>query len=286
MMRNVWDSLEGIRFSSRNSRDLQRLMDEVEAISKRRRILRMTASSCILVSLLALVFFAGWQASYKFKSASKEITLITSEGSVGDYTLPDGSRVRLNSSSSLTYYNDFKGDTRLVSLSGEGFFEVSKNARKPFIVKLNDIEIKVLGTSFDAMSYPEDAFDRVILKSGHVAVSNADDQKVEMVPGQMLVYDKYNGSMTTEDIDADSACRWYETYLEFDGETLENVIRNISDRYRVNIDFRAGCCPVSSRMSMTIEREPLDKVLNVLCTLFPIRYEYHSDNHIVFIDKK
>lgn len=285
-MRNVWDSLEGIKFSSGNSRDLQRLMDEVEAISKRRRILRIAASSGILVSLLALVFFAGWQASYKFKSASKEITLITSEGSVGDYTLPDGSRVRLNSSSSLTYYNDFKGDTRLVSLSGEGFFEVSKNARKPFIVKMNDIEVKVLGTSFDAMSYPEDAFDRVILKSGHVAVSNADDQKVEMAPGQMLVYDKYNGSMTTEDIDADSACRWYETYLEFDGETLENVIRNISDRYRVNIDFRAGCCPVSSRMSMTIEREPLDKVLNVLCTLFPIRYEYHSDNHIVFIDKK
>lgn len=286
-MRKVWDSLEGARFEQVDRIGLQRLMGEVDASKKKARLIRRVASYTSAVAcMMALVFFAGWKIAGRQTIQTKEVTLITSEGSVGDYTLPDGSRVRLNSSSRLTYYNDFSGDIRLVSLDGEGFFEVSKNAQKPFVVEMNNLKITVLGTSFDAKSYPDDPTDRVILKTGSVAVDCPDGSHAKMVPGEVLVYNKFDGSLGRSKVDANAVCRWYESYLEFDGESLENILGNISDRYRVSIDYKAKSCSLSNRMSITITHEPLEKVLDVLCKLFPISYQIQSDNHIVIVDKK
>lgn len=286
-MRNVWDSLEGTPFTQADQRGLVKLMSEVKSEARpKRHYMGAMIGSCVFMTLMCFMFIAGWHFSSMFKPAEKEVTLITSEGSVGDYVLPDGSRVRLNSSSTLTYYNDFSGDIRMVSLDGEGFFEVSKNPQKPFIVRMNNLEITVLGTSFDAKSYPEESVDRVILKSGAVSVACPDGSMTRMTPGQMLEYEKYEGILHREDVDADAICRWYEPCLEFDAETLENILSNISDRYRVDVEFRSETCPLTSRMSMTIKQEPVEKVLDVLCALFPIRYEIHPDDSIVIVDKK
>lgn len=284
-MPGVWDSYDDAPFEQQDWQGLQRLKMEIESSGSTGRRWRKIMQPCAFALLAAALFFAGWVVSDKCSVPLKEVTLITSEGSVGDYTLPDGSRVRLNSESRLTFYDNLEGDTRLVDLEGEAFFEVSKDPSRPFTIRLNNLDVKVLGTSFDVMSYPGVAEDRIILKTGCVEVSDHNGDHLLMNPGEMVSYNRYDGTFSQKKVDADNICRWYEPFLDFDSATLEDVLFNISDRYRVTIDFETTACSLDSRMSMCIEREPLDKVLDVLCKLFPVRYEVHPDNHILIVDK-
>ena len=85
-----------------------------------------------------------------------EVTLLTAKGHVGEFTLPDGTKVWLNGESRLKYNAEFSGRTRDVALTGEAFFEVRKDTLRPFRVSMNDLQVEVLGTSFDAMTTRSD----------------------------------------------------------------------------------------------------------------------------------
>lgn len=112
-------------------------------------VLRWTRIAAVLLLLLGIGYGIG---SWKEHSAPDVIVqnqLITAKGSKGRFTLPDGSVVWLNSETKLTYPNQFADDRRLVSLEGEAYFEVAKDAKKPFVVQAGEIDVEVLGTCFD-----------------------------------------------------------------------------------------------------------------------------------------
>lgn len=105
--------------------------------------------------------------------------------------LPDHTEVTLNRYSSLTYPERFKGDTREVQLQGEAYFEVAKDARHPFIVQAQEVNVKVLGTHFNVEAYQPDASIKTTLLEGRVAV-NIPHTGEEMVlsPNESAIYDK------------------------------------------------------------------------------------------------
>jgi len=113
--------------------------------------------------------------------------------------LPDGSVVRLNSSSSLAYGKNFGKNLREVSLTGEAFFDVTKDSSHPFIIHTNVIDIKVLGTAFNVKSYPNDAITETSLIRGtvEVTVKNRSNAKIYLEPNQKLVVANDNSVMNT-----------------------------------------------------------------------------------------
>ena len=237
----------------------------------------------VFFSVLAaiILFFAGAVSSTLLKETAKEITLITADDNIGEFRLPDGTKVWLNERSRLTYNEKFSRDERRVTLSGEAFFEVMKEPERPFRVMMGNIDVEVLGTSFGASCYKRDSKEEVILKSGSVKVSCADNNvPITLKPNERLTYSPFDGNICVDTIDVDNLYRWYERYLSFDNARFGDILANIEHRYRVHVKPLTSVS-MDKRLSMTIIHEPLEVIMDVMSTLLPIRYEIHNDSLII-----
>lgn len=151
--------------------------------------------------------------------------------------LSDGTEVLLNSDSRLAYPTVFKGKERVVSLEGEAYFSVAKDAEHPFIVNSGNVQVRVLGTEFNMCSYsPDDV--RITLIEGKVAVSDTCSlQSIEMKPGQSAHLVSH-GTFAVEEVDTESFLYWKEGFFYFDDVTLVDMMKEIGKWYNIDVDFR------------------------------------------------
>ncbi len=167
-------------------------------------------------------------------------TMRTPRGGHYQVTLPDGSRVWLNAASSLTYPTAFAGSTRKVSITGEAYFEVAKNQKIPFIININgDIEVEVLGTSFNIDSYADEPSVRTTLVQGAVRIHTGGNTK-DLRPGQQLMVDRVSGSQRIITPDVQQVIAWKDGAFNFHQMKLESVMRQLSRWYDVEVTYPNG----------------------------------------------
>lgn len=156
----------------------------------------------------------------------------------GEYSLQlaDGSRVWLNSASSLSYPTYFTGDERRVTVSGEAFFEVTKDAKHPFVVNIGEVSITVLGTSFNICSYPEDKVVVTTLNEGKIRLT-ARGQKLELLPDKQAIFNKESGDIKVKNVDASMYSAWLKGVFEFENLSLDVLTRQLARWYDVNFVF-------------------------------------------------
>ncbi|WAC15200.1 FecR family protein [Dyadobacter pollutisoli] len=171
-------------------------------------------------------------------------TISTPRGGQFRVVLPDGSKVWLNASSSLRYSTAFDGKERLVSLSGEGYFEVAKvkaNGRSvPFRINVNDREtVEVLGTHFNIMAYHEEQVIKTTLLEGSVRVTKAGTKNSSLLkPGQQCVYDRDKGFLVRDNIDAAESISWKNGIISFEDADIETIMRQIGRWYDVRVEYQ------------------------------------------------
>lgn len=190
-------------------------------------------------------------------------TLTTPRGGQYKVILPDGSRVWLNSASSLTYPTAFNGK-RLVKLSGEAYFEVAANAREPFTVQVNKTEVDVLGTEFNVYAYTDEPAVTTTLVQGSVRVTHgmpAGSKTELLTPGEQAVgAETY---LVTRKANMRQVLSWKNGLFLFEDRKLAEVLREISRWYDIDIDMQAPAD--DTRYGGVINRNsPLPKVLALL----------------------
>ncbi|UPK69076.1 FecR domain-containing protein [Chitinophaga filiformis] len=163
-------------------------------------------------------------------------TLTVPRGGQFNIVLPDGSRVWLNAASSMKYPTAFNGDRREVELQGQGYFEVVPNARQPFFVKVNGLEVQVLGTSFDIMAYADEKSINTTLIEGLVNVKNGTTEQ-RLKPGQQAIVDPATGNMVVRPADVDQVIAWKTGFFEFDNASLGDILRQLSRWYDIDISY-------------------------------------------------
>ena len=248
---------------------------------EKRKIFRSKALKyCIAAAAAAALFLTGAATSELLTGKRQETVLMASSENISSYTLPDGSKVWLNKNSWLTYNQRFGKKTRQVALKGEGYFEVNRDERRPFIVKMqNDLDIKVLGTTFNACNYPSLNKAEVILRSGSVQVSdNGRNEYVILKPNQKFTWNE--GTAKISSVNAMNCCRWFEHRLVFDNVKLKDIIENLSHKYQTEISLNVGNL-ADKHMSMTIRDESVEDILDILTTLLPIRWRYQGAEIII-----
>src|SRR5690606_5078196 len=151
--------------------------------------------------------------------------------------LPDGTQVKLNSSSSIKYPEQFSEDLREVFLKGEAFFEVKHDQQRPFIVHSGDLKIQVLGTSFNVRDYGDETETRVALVTGKVRIDPQSDTSSSLVlePAQMAVFNRENRSLQKKPFDFKTEIGWKEGVLIFSNTTLAEAFDKIERWYGVEI---------------------------------------------------
>ena len=248
---------------------------------EKRKIFRSKALKyCIAAAAAAALFLTGAATSELLTGKRQETVLMASSENISSYTLPDGSKVWLNKNSWLTYNQRFGKRTRQVALKGEGYFEVNRDERRPFIVKMqNGLDIKVLGTTFNACNYPSLNKAEVILRSGSVQVSdNGRNEYVILKPNQKFTWNE--GTAEISSVNAMNCCRWFEHRLVFDNVKLKDILENLSHKYQTEISLNVGNL-ADKHMSMTIRDESVEDILDILTTLLPIRWRYQGAEIII-----
>ena len=151
--------------------------------------------------------------------------------------LSDNTRVHLNSGSSLHYPIRFAGDIREVFLTGEGFFEVTKDEVRPFVVKTGEVDVRVLGTSFNVNAYPDERVVATTLVEGQVRVG-CGSKKFDLDPGLHLVYDRENKTANVRAVDTELYTSWKDGYYYFKQEPLEEIMDVLAKWYNLNVFFQ------------------------------------------------
>lgn len=163
-------------------------------------------------------------------------TLTTPRGGLYSIILPDGTKAWLNASSSLRYPVAFRGATREVTLTGEGYFEVAPNAAQPFVVRVGSVTVNVLGTHFDVMAYDDEPAITTTLLEGAVNVQ-AGDRQQKLIPGEQAQLIKDDNQLLSAKADVDQAIAWKNGIFKFKSEDIRSVMRKVSRWYDVDVTF-------------------------------------------------
>lgn len=175
-----------------------------------------------------------------------DVVLSTPRGGQYRVTLPDGTKVWLNAASVLRYPTAFTGNSREIEFQGEAYFEVAENKTKPFIVRSQNQEIEVLGTSFNVSNYTDDKISRTVLLEGKVKISaltqTADGVLVkdtrELHPGYEAI--RSAGTLQLQKADIQAATAWKTGLFVFNDEPLEDIMRKIARWYDVEVIFQGA----------------------------------------------
>lgn len=202
-----------------------------------------------------------------------------------DIILSDSTRIFLNAGSSLKYPIKFiKGQNREVYLSGEAFFEVAKN-ENPFIVNTNELDIMVLGTSFNVTSYPEDNTTNTVLVEGSVALYQDEDQdsnrKTLLTPGHLASLNKTNMEITIEKSETFLFTAWKNGNIVFRHTTFNEIIKKLERHYDITI-INNNKVLGQELFTASFENPSLEHVLNTFEDNYGI--EYIIDNKKITIN--
>lgn len=167
---------------------------------------------------------------------SVTITKTTARGQKRTTMLPDGTKVVLNAESSLSYPEQFADSIRVVTLQGEGFFEVTKDSLRPFVVQTTTVETQVLGTSFNVRAYVEDTIAQVALVTGKVSVQSKDQKAVVLLtPGTMATYHRAQHTMDQTDDFPPTVTAWKDHILLFRHANYQTITTTLEQWY--DVDF-------------------------------------------------
>ena len=217
--------------------------------------------------------------------------VIVSYGKKSMVLLSDGTKVWLNAGSQLVYPAVFLKDTREVALVGEAFFDVVKNPQKPFVVKAADVSVQVLGTRFDISAYPEDKVIQTVLEEGKINLKYSGggifkrDYVVEMVPNQMVEFDKISRAANSSTVDVSKFVSWKDGMLEFEKVNLYKALKQVERFYNIKIlleDQSIGSYKLSGKLDLKDEPE---EVLNVIKLTVPIDWQRKSNGDFIVIKK-
>lgn len=198
-----------------------------------RNWLRIAAS--FVIPLLSVI--GAWWYVAHYNCSSEMIECRTALGEQKELLLPDGTKVRLNAESFLLYPRSFYSDKRVVYLSGEGYFDVEKDPKHPFVVRTAQVAVRVLGTRFNVKAYADLGQTITVLESGSVEVKDVQrpSNRNVLKPGEQLVLNHYNRVLTKTPVNLLLVNGWIRGELNFVNSSLNEIISAVERHFNVKI---------------------------------------------------
>jgi len=196
-------------------------------------------------------------------------------GQMSQVVLSDGTKIWLNSGTTIRYPEQFAADSRSVTINGEAYFEVAKMAHKPFTVNSSDLKIEVLGTSFNISAYQEDQESTVTLVEGKVNAQSLDGKSmINLIPGQLATKNKNNSNIAIKTVDTDFYKAWIEGRIFFDDEPLGQIANKLDRWFNVKITFDNESLKSHRFTGTILKNKPVDQIMQALELLAPIKFKH------------
>ncbi len=276
--------------SARNAKRLQhRILRSEQENTKlllaatRYSLFKWGSIAALVLALITAVWLLYW--SPPSGSDQKPIAVSTTPGLIEKHgrqfvRLPDSSTVLLNKNSQLNYPDTFKGDTRTVTLIGEGYFDIHPGGGKPFVVQTGKVRVTVLGTAFNIKSYPHQPAVTVTVTRGKVKVTGA-GQSYIATANQQIAVEKKSQEMHRELVNAAKAVTWKDRYLIIDNIKFEEALLLIENKYHVEILLTEDSLKQYRISATFLNNETLEQVLTVICGVVRASYTLQPNDRVI-----
>ena len=206
---------------------------------------------------------------------------MSAKGETKSLLLADGTKVILNSDTKLIIPSNFNKEERIIELEGEGFFDVTPDPDKPFIIKSGETRVKVLGTSFDFKSYKEDEFIKLTVSTGKVRVNMIDqDLQLAVSPNEHLSISKIDGNVRKESIEENNYIKWIHGSLYFNKEPIREVLKTINRTYNRKVILQCENCDY--RITGTHDNKSIEAVIEAICFTTGHRSKREGGNIVLY----
>ena len=289
------------KFDSANNQNLEPELEKPTGFSKRKLAFIGIAAG------IFTIFFINYSLRLD-KSVTKQTNnafvneVVTKRGSKSSIKLPDGTIVRLNTDSRLTYLNFTAGKNREVTLIGEAYFDVAHDSSRPFIIHTGKINIKVLGTSFNVRNYPQDKESETSLIKGKIEVSlkSRPDDIIILKPTEKLIIAKEQDELNTatkvkisndnkvvlttitylrnDSLVAETS--WLNDKMVFVNQPLDKIAIELERKYAINISFKDEKVK-KYRYTGVFENVSLEKVFQLIKYSKNINYKINDKNIVI-----
>ncbi|MEQ9290214.1 MAG: DUF4974 domain-containing protein [Cyclobacteriaceae bacterium] len=246
------------------------------------------AVAILLILCSGLVFYFQSDEETPATVENQLITKSNTAGRKSEIHLKDGTVINLNAESELSYHEVFSDTARMVWLEGEAFFDVAKDASRPFYVISRDIIVQALGTSFNVSGYPEQGTFRVSLATGKVKVGEKSGSwldktapQITLEPGQEVYYQSEEKVFSTvQEFDANQVQGWTEGVLHFNKASLEDIIRKLERWYGVDIEL-VTLPERALNYTGQFKRQNLENVLTSMAFVNNFEFEINNKNVVL-----
>lgn len=237
----------------------------------------------VLTFLLYVLYDTSFISSKRNNSGLDSIEIIASAGARTIVQLSDGTEVNLNYGSKLTYPREFKGDTRELNLSGEGFFNVAHDPKHPFIVKSKHLKIKALGTKFNILAYPKNDNIETTLIEGKVVLERSDKNGITkslrtLIPGEHVNYNSTTGEISSTQGSVQQYIAWKDGILFFDNAAISDVAESLGRMY--NVEIKVADEIKDYTYTVKFVDESLSQILDLLTRATPVNYKMYPRNKL------
>ncbi len=236
---------------------------------------------------VAAVFVLAFGLYYLFNKTTQPEMLSVDSNGLAQLTaqLPDGTEVILNQSSYVSYPEKFSANQRLVGFEGEGLFEVAHNPEKPMIIETGNLRVKVLGTSFDLINYPESDEVLLYLQEGKVLFYSIDPQdgsvveQIVLTPGQKGIYNKQTNEISKDIFCNNNFKAWETGVLEFDKTPLSDVFSVLEKTYGIQVQGAESYKELL--LTARYQDETVDSIFESLQVIFGIHFTYQNNQVVL-----
>lgn len=272
-LQDTWDKTKNYpeNFKVDTRAAWQKLRSTIAVEETDNKVRKIDSFRWIKIAAMVLLTLTIGVLSYKQLSTRRLIEVETLAGQHKELILPDGSKVWLNSNSSLSYEESFNSeDQRAVKLTGEGFFEVKKNSEKPFIVATGRTLTQVLGTSFNIKQENEGNI-KVSVVTGKVSFKSKDNpvQELFLLPGDAGLITK-EGYVAKSSYEDQNFLFWKNKSLTFQNSPVSQVIKTLEGAYNVSFKLENSAL-LNQRITTSFDNAPLNDVSDVLEALLDVK---------------
>jgi ferric-dicitrate binding protein FerR (iron transport regulator) len=249
------------------------------AVLKRSHLLRRYAYRAAAVALLLGTGYLSYRyftGSYRSDRVALSSEVTVPYGSTSQVSLQDGTLAWLNAGTVLRYGPGFGRNNRDIYLSGEACFEVAKNRRSPFIVDVEGIKVKALGTRFNVRAYRDDDGVTVALTEGEVEIITQSGT-TGLTPGRIARYDAATGTTSVSTGAVENSLAWMSNQFIFSGETFEQIVQELERRYGVAVNMNDEQLRKRRFAGNFTNNETLEQILAVMSINGKFCYKVHGN---------
>ena len=267
--------------------EAERIHKSIHIQGRKHRILQnlmTTAAIAVIFIVVGSIFYLRENSDSHSVSATQQVNMVTKSSGAGEQlrlTLSDGTVVRMNAESSIQFPEKFETNCRSVKLTGEAFFEVTKDPKRPFTVHTDQISTTVLGTSFNIKAFKNEDI-AVTVATGRVRVENSFNKTKEVFlhPNEQAVYNKQNSNVRIDEVDAQDYYTWTGGIIRFNDDSLEEVVKTLERWFDVTISLE-GQPANYPRIKGSYKDNNLNSILDGLSFIYNLNYKLDGNKTIV-----